>query len=152
MSADALLSAVLWTIFTIIVSQLVSVAVMWWLGLPPGKLIHEIEDVQNIAVGAIFFIVSITAAFFIGFMATSGFSPDPTFVESAAWIVGGVLLAIVFTAVNFWVAHRVFKPLPGEGVYGYMRREIVLEQNGALAFFLGGLAVVPFIAVVFQLL
>jgi len=152
MSMNDLLSAFLWATFTIIVSQAVSVAVMWWLGLPPTKLIHEIEDVQNIAVGAIFFIVTLIASIFIGLMATEGFTPDPDALASAAWVVGGLILSIGYTALSFTIAHRVFKPLPGEGVYGYMHREIVNEQNGALAFFLGGLATAPFIAVVFQLL
>jgi hypothetical protein len=39
-----------------------------------------------------------------------------------------------------------------ENMLGYIRREIVLEQNAALAFFLGGLVVSPFISIVFQLL
>ncbi|MBC7869304.1 MAG: hypothetical protein H7Y09_00585 [Chitinophagaceae bacterium] len=152
MSMNDLISALLWATFTVVVSQAISVAIMWWLGLPPSKLIHEIEDVQNIAVGAVFFIITLIASIFIGLMATEGFTPDPDGLTSAAWIVGGLILSLVYTALSFTIAHRIMKPLPGEGVYGYMHREIVEEQNGAVAFFLGGLATAPFIAVVFQLL
>jgi hypothetical protein len=145
-------SALVWATFAVFVSQLASIGVMWLLGLPPRKLTHEIEDVQNPAVGAVFFIISLTASIFVGFMTTSGFTPDPPFLESAAWIIGGLLLALVYTWILFIVAHRVMGRLPNENVYDYIRREIVLEQNSSLAFFLGGLTVSPFISIVFQLL
>lgn len=145
-------SALAWSLFAVFISQIASIGVMWLLGLPPKKLTHEIEDVQNAAVGACFFIISLIASFFVGFMTTDGFTPDPSFAESAAWIIGGVLLSIVLTIALFLVAHRLMKPEPNEGLLGYIKREIVLEQNAALAFFLGGLAVTPFISVVFQLL
>lgn len=145
-------SALFWATFAIVISQAASIVVMWWLGLPPRKLVHEIEDVQNPAVGACFFIISLTASIFVGFMTTDGFTPDPSALESAAWIVGGVVLGFLYTALIFIIAHRVMGRQPNESVYGYIRREVVLEQNAAVAFFLGGLAVTPFISIVFQLL
>jgi drug/metabolite transporter (DMT)-like permease len=145
-------SALVWATFAIFVSQLASIGVMWLLGLPPKKLTHEIEDVQNPAVGAVFFIISLTASIFVGFMTTSGFTPDPPFLESAAWIIGGLILGFVYTVILYIAAHRIMGRLPNENVYGYIRREIVLEQNASLAFFLGGLTVSPFISIVFQLL
>ncbi len=145
-------STLAWSLFAVFISQSVSVGVMWLLGLPPRKLAREIEEVQNAAVGACFFIISLIASFFVGFMTTDGFTPDPSPIEGAAWIIGGVLLAFVLTIILFVVAHRVMGRLPNENVYGYIKREIVLEQNAALAFFLGGLSVTPFISVLFQLL
>ena len=59
------LSAVVWATLVTLVSQGVSILVVWWLGLPPKKLVHEIEVVQNPAVGAIFFIITLTVSLFI---------------------------------------------------------------------------------------
>jgi hypothetical protein len=145
-------SALTWATLSVFISQAVSIIVIWMLGLPPRRLAHEIQDVQNPAVGATFFIISMIASFFVGLMTTDGFTPDPAFAESVAWIVGGVLLASVYTLLLFMVAHRMMGRQPNESLYSYIKREIVLEQNAALAFFLGGLTVTPFIGIVFQLL
>ncbi len=145
-------SALVWSVLAVVIAQGASILLMWLLGLPPSKLTHEIEDVQNAAVGATFFIISLTAALFVGFMTSDGFTPDPPPLESAAWIIGGVLLAFVMTVILFMITHRVMGRLPNENVLTYIRREVVLEQNAALAFFLGGIAVTPFISIVFQLL
>lgn len=144
--------ALFWATLAIVISQGASIVVMWLLGLPPAKLVKEIEDVQNPAVGALFFIISLIATFFVGFMTTDGFTPDPSALESAAWIIGGVLLAFLYTGLIFIIAHRVMGREGNESMYGYIRREVVLEQNAAVAFFLGGLTVSPFISIVFQLL
>jgi hypothetical protein len=149
---EAVGSALFWATFAIVISQVASIAVMYLLGLPPSKLVKEIEDVQNPAVGACFFVISLTATLFVGFMTTDGFTPDPPGLESAAWIIGGVLLGFVYMMLIFIIAHRLMGRQPNESVYGYIRREIVLEQNAAVALFLGGLAVSPFISIVFQLL
>ncbi len=145
-------SALAWATFAIVVSQGTSILIMWGLGLPPSKLTHEIEDVQNPAVGAFFFIISLIASIFVGFMTTSGFTPDPSTLESAAWIIGGLVIASLYTALIFMIAHRMMGRQPNENVYDYIRREVIKEQNAAVAFFLGGLAVTPFISTVFQLL
>lgn len=149
---STVISALLWAILAVIISQVASILVMWLLGLPPRKLTHEIEDVQNTAVGALFFIISLTATIFVGFMTSDGFTPDPPALESAAWIIGGVILGFLFMMLLFMIAHRVMGRQPNENVLTYIRREVVLEQNAALAFFLGGLGVTPFISIVFQLL
>lgn len=145
-------SAVAWATFAVFVSQLTSIALVWILGVPPSKLAHEIEEVQNPAVGACFFIISLTASLFVGLMTTDGFTPDPSFGEGAVWIIGGLILGFVYTFILFIIAHRLMGRQPNENVFGYIKREIVLEQNAALAFFLGGLSVTPFISIVFQLL
>jgi predicted anti-sigma-YlaC factor YlaD len=152
MSVELILSALLWMTFATLVSQAVAIAVLAWLGLPPGKLAHEIEDIQNPAVGASFFIISLAASIFISIMASAGFTPDPSFAEGAAWIIGGLVVAALYVFISFNVAYRIMKPRKGESLYRYMQREIIEEQNVALTFFLGGLGVIPFIAVVFQLI
>lgn len=152
MSVDLVVSALVWAIFATVVSQAVAIGLMWWLGLPPRKLVTEIEDVQNTAVGACFFIVSLAASIFISLMSTDGFTPDPTFAEGAFWVIGGLVVASLFTALLFIIAHRMMGRSNNESVYQYMRRELIDEQNAALAFFFGGLSVTPFIAIVFQLI
>jgi ABC-type multidrug transport system fused ATPase/permease subunit len=151
MFSELVVSALLWMTFSTIVAQAVSILLMWWLGLPPSRLVHEIEVVQNPAVGASFFIISLTASLFISLMSSAGFTPDPSFLEGAAWIVGGLAVGALYTAISFFIAHRVMGRQPGETVYTYLRREIIDEQNASLAFFLGGLSVAPFISIMFQL-
>lgn len=152
MSLDLMLSAVVWAAFATIISQLTGIALMWWLGLPPKKLVHEIEDVQNPAVGACFFIISLTASIFIGLMASDGFSPDPGAGESLLWILFGLAVSALFTWIVFTIAHNMMGRQPGENVYRYIKRELIAEQNVSLAFFLGGLSVAPFIAVALQII
>lgn len=151
MFVELVVSAIAWATFTIIVSQLACILIMWGLGLPPRKLAQEIQDVQNTAVGAIFFIVSLTAAIFVSVLSSAG----PTVaqpLETLVWIVGGLLIATIYVAILFIIAHRIMGRQPGENVYTYIRRELIKEQNAALAFFLGGLATTPFIAVVYQIM
>jgi hypothetical protein len=152
MSVELVISAILWTTLAVIISQGVSIVLMRWLGLPPSKLVREIVDVQNTAVGACFFIISLGASIFVSLMTSAGFTPDPPALESALWIVGGVVVAMIYTAIMFVITHRILGVKKGEGVVAYMRREIVTEQNAALALFLGGLAITPFIAVALQLI
>lgn len=143
------ISAVLWTTFATVVAQLVGIGVMWALGLPPRKLVAEIVDVQNPAVGATFFIISLTASIFVSVL--SGGQPttaEP--LETALWIIGGLLLAMIYTLLVFTIALRLMGA-KDEGMYKYIRRELISEQNAALAFFLGGLAVAPFIAILYQI-
>lgn len=149
---ESILAAVAWTTLAIVVSQATSIAIMWWLGLPLKKLIHEIEVVQNAAVGASFFIISLTASLFIGVYFSEGYSPTQEFGDSAAWFITGLLISAIYVAFAFAIAHRLMGRENNESVYGYMRREIVEEQNTSLAFFLGGISVSPFIAMVFQII
>jgi hypothetical protein len=152
MSTELIVSAVVWTTVATVVSQLTAVALMAFLGVRPRALPHELVEIQNPAVGAAFFVVALTAALFVSPMASSGFTPDPSLRESTAWVVGGLVMATVYTLVAFALAHRVLGRRRGEGLRGFVRRELIEEQNVALTLFLGGLAVTPFIAVVFQLI
>lgn len=149
---NVIIEVILWSTFATIISTGVSIGIVWMLHLPPGRLAHEIEDVQNAAVGALFFIVAIIVAMYTGIMTGDGYDPVESVAETLAWIFGGVVLASAFTFVSWFIAHRLMKPIPGEGLYAYIRREIVDEQNAALAFFYGGLAVAPFVATMYQII
>lgn len=151
MFIQLLLSALGWATFATLVAQAVSIGVLWWLGLHPRKLSHEIENTQNTAVGACFFIISIAASIFISTISSSGFTSDSTTLDSLIWITLGLVLASIYTWIAFEIAHRAFGK-ENESLYKYLRRELIDEQNAALAFFLGGLSVAPFIAVTFQII
>ncbi|MGJ3237929.1 MAG: hypothetical protein ACFE0Q_04415 [Anaerolineae bacterium] len=151
-------SAIGWTIGATIVSQLVSVLIMAWLGLSIKKLIHEIEVVQNPAVGASFFVISLTVGLFIGAFTSNGFSAndpayvDPGYIGNTAWIMLALFLGAALSWISFEIAHRVMGVENDESTYRYIQRELIEEQNASLALFLGGLSVVPFIAVIFQMI
>ncbi|MBZ0310213.1 MAG: hypothetical protein K8I82_29405 [Anaerolineae bacterium] len=150
---DLVFEAILWTLVATIIAQLVTIILLWMLGLKPQLLTHEIEDAQNAAVGAAFFIVSFIASIFVSVLASDGFTQsDYTSAESAAWIIGGTIGASFYSLALFWIAFRVMQPLEGETLYSYLQRELIAEQNAALAFLLGGLAVAPFMAVLFQII
>lgn len=146
-------AAIGWTIAATVISQIVSIGIMTWLGLPPKKLIHEIEEIQNSAVGACFFIISLAVGFFIGAFTSDGFSTnDASYPEATGWIVLALALGFALTWLSFEIAHRAMGVENNETTYQYIRRELIQEQNASLAFFLGGLSIVPFIAVVFQMI
>lgn len=148
---DLIINTIIWATAATVISQLIGILAMWWLGLPPKKLAHEIEDVQNIAVGASFFVISLVTAIFIGVLAASP-SPADSLFETWLWILGGIVLGLIYTIISFTIAHRALTPIEGESVYSYIRRELVDEQNGALAFFLGGLMSAAFISVLGQII
>ena len=50
------------------------------------------------------------------------------------------------------IAYRIMGIEDNESFMDYVRRELVEEQNASLAFFLGGLMITPFIAVIFQII
>lgn len=146
-----ILNTLIWATAATIGSQLIAMLLVAWIGVPPKKLAHELEETQNVAIGAIFFIISLTASIFIGVLVAEPTEADST-LATLAWIGGGLLLSLIYTIINFWIAHEVLDPVDGENVYTYIRRELVDEQNAALAFFLGGLMVAPFISVLSQII
>lgn len=153
-----IVAAIGWTIAATVVAQIISIFIMRWLGLPPQKLIHEIEEIQNPAVGACFFIISLAVGLFISLFTSNGFSSnDPTYVDpgflgSAAWITFALILGALLTWISFEIAHRAMGVENDETTYRYIQRELIEEQNVSLAFFLGGLSIVPFLAVIFQMI
>lgn len=152
MSGELILSAVVWATMSTLISQGVAIGLMALIGVRPRALAHELVEIQNPAVGAAFFVIALTASLFISPMASAGFTPDPSLAETLAWLAGGLVVAAAYTLLALLLAHRLLLPRQGEGLRGYIRRELVQEQNAALTFFFGGLAVTPFVAVVFQLI
>jgi hypothetical protein len=73
-----------------------------------------------------------------------------SFLVGAGWITGALVLGWGFTWLSFIIAHRVMGRENDESALDYIKRELILEQNASLAFFLGGLAVVCFISVIYQ--
>ena len=144
--------AIGWSILSVIVAQGISIGVMWFLGLPPKKLVHEIEETQNPAVGASFFIISLAVSFFISQFVTNGYTEGESFIAGAGWIIGALALGTLMMWLSFIIAHNVMGRENNETVLDYIRRELIEEQNASLAFFLGGLAIVPYISVIYQMI
>ncbi len=145
------LSSLAWATAATVISLGLSLLVIWWLGLHIRKLAAEIADVQNTAVGALFFVISLITSIFVGVLAGGVPTQSGSGLEELAWIVGGVAVAAIYMLVIFWIAHREMGP-KGETLRQWVHREIITEQNAALAFFLGALAVPPFIAVLYQII
>jgi len=145
------IAAILWSVAAVVVSQGTSILLMWWLGLPPKKLIHEIEEVQNPAVGAWLVIVSLAVSIFISQFVTNGYTDAGSILAGAGWIAGAFVLGTILMGINFFIAHQIMDPKK-ETVIQYIRRELIEEQNASLAFFLGGLAVASYISVIYQMI
>jgi hypothetical protein len=150
-SADSIASALLWAALATGIAQVASLIALWILGVPPRRIRHEIEDAQNPAVGALYFVISLISALWAATLASDGLPQYAPPLETFLWIVGGIALASAFTAVAFVIAHRLLKPEQGESAYAWIKRECIAEQNAALALFLGGLACAPFLTVLFQI-
>jgi uncharacterized membrane protein YjfL (UPF0719 family) len=152
MFGELMLTALIWATAAIVISLTVSIGLMRWLGLPLKQLIHEIEDVQNTAVGACFFIISLTVSLFVSVYFSTGFSRIESFVDSAVWFASGLVICFVYIVVILTVIRRAIDRVKTETTYQYLRRELIEEQNAALAFFLGGITMPPFLAVLFQII
>ena len=149
---ESLTEAILWSTLAIVVAQSTSILIMWGLGLPPKKLVHEIEDVQNPAVGASFFVISLVVSLYISVYFSNGYSPIESFGESALWFISGLAVGGAYMVLIFIIAHRLMDREDDESVYRYIQREIIEEQNASLALFLGGLSLSPFLGIVFQII
>ena len=145
------LSAILWATLASAISLAASIGLLWWFGVSPRRLAREINDVQNPGVGAIFFIVSLITSMFVSVLAGGPATGASPVLEEIAWVLGGAVLASVYAWIAFLIAHRIMAP-KGESLHKFIHREIVDEQNLALALFLGGLALPPFLAVLYQIL
>ncbi|MCE7946304.1 MAG: hypothetical protein DYG88_02640 [Chloroflexi bacterium CFX4] len=151
LSVDAIVSALLWAIFATVIAQVVSLIALWILGVPPRRIRHEIEEVQNPAVGALYFVIALIASLWAAKLASDGLPQIAPPLETFIWIAGGIVVASAFTALAFVVAHRLLIPEESESAYGWIKRECIAEQNISLALFLGGLACAPFLTVLFQI-
>ncbi len=150
-----ILEAVMWTVIIILISQIISFTIVAWLGVPPNKIEHEIEEKQNAAVGAIFFIVTLVTTLFVSVLSSNGFTEVESAATGAMWIFGGVAFGTILTFLNIFIVFRWMgqeERAAGESMYRYIQRELIDEHNLAFAFFIGALAVAPYIAVLFQIL
>lgn len=150
-----MLESIVWTVVIIALSQIISFAIVWWLGVPPSQMEHEIEEKQNAAVGAIFFIVSLVVTIFISVLSSNGFTGAASDEAAAIWTIGGVFVGTLLMLINIFIVFRWMgkdERQAGEGIYRYFQREIIDEHNLALAFFIGGLAATPYIAILFQII
>ncbi len=150
-----ILEAIGWTVVIILLSQVISFAIVAWLGVPPSKIEHEIEEKQNAAVGAVFFMITLTVSLFVSILSSNGFTDVESFATGAMWILGGVALGTIFAFVNIFIVFRWMgrqERASGETMYRYIQRELIDERNLAFAFFLGAISVAPYIAVLFQIL
>jgi ABC-type transport system involved in multi-copper enzyme maturation permease subunit len=143
--------AILWAIFATIISQFVSLYLLRFFGLPLKQLRREIEDTQNPAVGAFFFAVSLIVSTWVSNLTAGPRSTEYEPIDTLVWTSLGILISVIFTVVSWTIAHYRFQPLEGENVYKWIRRELIDEQNASLALFLAGLAVAPFMAVLYQI-
>jgi uncharacterized membrane protein YjfL (UPF0719 family) len=163
--ASQILLAIVWSVVATILAQVINVLIMRWLGLPIKKLVHEIENIQNPAIGAVFFVVSLTVALFVGIFASDGFTPvgarlaaDQALSDTAellatvGWIALALFLSLLLTGISFMIAYRMMGVEENESLRRYIQRELIEEQNVALALFFGGLMIAPFIAVIFQII
>ena len=150
MFLNQVLSALVWATIATVISLATSILLIWWLGLNPRRLAHEIDDVQNAGVGATFFIVSLITSLFVSVFAGTVPTRAASAVEDIGWAIVGVLISSIYTLILFFIAHREMAP-KGETLRQYIHREIIVEQNAALALFLGGLALAPFLAVLYQI-
>jgi uncharacterized membrane protein YdjX (TVP38/TMEM64 family) len=150
-----MLEAIIWTIVIIALSQVISFAIVWWLGVPPSQMEHEIEEKQNGAVGAIFFIVTLIVTIFISVLSSNGFTGAASDEAGIIWTIGGVVVGTILTFLNIFIVFRWMgqdEREAGESMYRYFQRELIDEHNLALAFFIGGLAAAPYIAILFQII
>jgi len=148
-----MLESIVWTVVIIALSQIISFGIVGWLGVPPSRMEHEIEEKQNAAVGAIFFIVSLVVTIFISILSSNGFTGASS--DSGIWIIGGVVVGTILMFINILIVFQWMgkeERAAGEGIYRYFQREIIDEHNLALAFFIGGLAAAPYIAILFQII
>ena len=151
MFLEQVISAIVWATLATAISVSVGLLLIWWFGLNPRRLAHEIDDVQNAGVGATFFIVSLITSLFVSVLAGGVPTRSVSVAEELGWAVVGVLVSVVYTLIEFFIVHRAIAP-KGESLRQYLHREIVIEQNAALALFLGGLALAPFLAILYQII
>ena len=69
MFLEQVISAIVWATLATAISVSVGLLLIWWFGLNPRRLAHEIDDVQNAGVGATFFIVSLITSLFVSVLA-----------------------------------------------------------------------------------
>ena len=115
--------SIAWSLVSTLAAIFISLLAMFYFHITPREAIHEVEEDQNVAVGAIFFVVSIIAALFIGFMASDGFT-EASPVEEIQWIVFGLALSLLYTIIISWIVLKPVAHRKQESIRTYLVREI----------------------------
>jgi hypothetical protein len=143
----------LWSLLSIILAGVISILVVKIiLGVRIRDLLTEIETKQNAAVGIIFKDIAAVTSGLLLIFTSEGFTSSTNLVQDLLWTVGGGLLTLVFMGVlGFlllrWLAGRQsLKETPLQ----YLRRELIQEQNQALAHILMAFLIVVGLAVIGQ--
>lgn len=152
MSVEIVGSALLWALLATLLAQLFTTLIVWILGISPAKLVHEIVEIQNPAVGASFFVVSLVVSLFIGLITSSGFTHSSSIVEEILWIAIGIVTATLYSVLMLVIVHQVFAKRKKESLFAFLRREIIAEQNASMVFFVGGILLAPFLSMAFQII
>jgi hypothetical protein len=146
-----------WSLISIVVATIISLLVIRViLGIKFKDLLAEIETKQNAAVGIIFKNIAAVASGFCLVFASEGFTATPAtpFQEGILWATGGGLLTIVlmlllcFVVLTLLARREHLKETP----LRYLRRELVEEQNEALAHIIMALLIVVGISVIGQVI
>lgn len=107
-------------------------------GLTLKDVVREVEDDQNAAVGATFFIVATTMGLLIG-RALQAPVEEVTWPITVAWFAISLIVITVTYLPVAWLILKTAGKRFGETASQYLHREMVVEDNAALMWFLGGL-------------
>lgn len=155
MNLNSLASAVLWAIGSGLVSLILSAIFMRFvLGLKFRDVITEIEEDHNLGVASYFGFFVFIVNLFVGAIATDGFSGSSTSISTdLAWVAFGFIVPAALSVVTCAMAIAYGGTRrDGEGLFGYLRREIVHEDNAALAVLTISLSAMWFLPFWFQII
>jgi hypothetical protein len=135
---------VLWTLPVLAVTVLINFIVMRvFFGLSPIEVLHEVEEDQNTAVGALFFGTALLMSNMVGKAIAD--PPEETRLGIAlAWLALALAFALLYLIVTVFIIFTLLGRRKGERFRVYLTREIIAENNAALIFFILGIAAVPF--------
>ena len=108
-----------------------------------ADVVREVEEEHNTAVGGAFFIVALLTALWLGKIGGS-FGNEVNLREQLAWTAIGFVIATFVFVVAFNLVFRGICHRRGERLLPYLRREAIVENNAAMIWFIGSLAVVPY--------
>ncbi|MBE3561596.1 MAG: hypothetical protein IMW89_20595 [Ktedonobacteraceae bacterium] len=148
-------NVVLWSLLSIIIAGIISILIVTIvLGIKISDLITEIETKQNAAIGIIFKNVAAVLSGLLLIFTSTGFSSSEGLLSDILWTVGGGLLTLLFTGIlgflflNWLSGKRASRETPLQ----YLRRELVLEQNEALAHIIMAFFIVVGITMIGQII
>jgi hypothetical protein len=146
-------NVLVWSLLSIILAGMTTILVVKIiLGVRIPDLLAEIETKQNAAISTIFKDIAAVLSGLTLIFTSTGFTPSTNLIGDILWAVGGGLLTLVLMGVLgflflLWlVGRRSLKETPLQ----YLRRELIQEQNQALADIIMAFLIVIGIAVIGQ--